>query len=255
MLLNYKTQGTGEAVILMHGLFGALDNLGTLARHLSSDCQVISVDLTNHGKSKHTQHTTYQAMAADVIELLDALNITKFTLVGHSMGGKVAMEIALSYPERVQALVVADIAPVAYTDRHYQVFDALNSVDLVNLANRQQAQQQLVAAGIDIGTSGFLLKNLIKTDQGFGWRCNVAGLQQAYPQIIAGLPTDGQYHGPTLFIKGELSDYIVPSHRAEIGRYFPQAKAKIIQGTGHWLHAEKPAAFNKIVSNFINLNS
>lgn len=255
MLLNYKTQGSGDAVILLHGLFGALDNLGALARHLSQSYQVISVDLANHGKSKHYQQISYASMAGDVIALLDALALDSVTLMGHSMGGKVAMEMALRQPRRVSCLIVADIAPVAYDNRHSQVFDALNSVELSTLQNRKQAQQTIEQAGIDPGTSQFLLKNLVKSESGYSWRCNVAGLEQAYPQIIAGLPTDGQYHGATLFIKGERSDYILPQHRSAIIEYFPAAKAKIIQGAGHWLHAEKPAAFNKIVMSFINTNA
>lgn len=254
MLLNYKIQGEGEAVILMHGLFGALDNLSALARHLSDSYRVISVDLANHGKSIHYQDISYGSMANDVLELLDELTLDKVSLVGHSMGGKVAMELALRYPQRVNTLVVADIAPVAYDNRHYQVFDALNSVKLSELQNRKQAQQTIEQAGIDIGTSQFLLKNLVKSADGFQWRCNLAGLERAYPQIIGGQQAQGQYHGPTLFIKGESSDYILPEHRPAIMQLFPLANAKVIQGTGHWLHAEKPAAFNKIVINFIDAN-
>lgn len=252
MQLNHKIQGHGHPVILLHGLFGALDNLGALARYLISNYQVISVDLANHGQSKHTTNTTYQTMASDVIALLDDLELSKVTLVGHSMGGKVAMEIALAAPERVTALIIADIAPVSYTDRHMLVFNALKSIELNTLSNRKEAQQQLERMGVDSAICGFLLKNLVKTEQGFQWRCNLDGLEQAYPAIISGLTTDRQYCGPTLFIKGEQSDYIVAEHRPAINQFFPSANAKIIQGTGHWLHAEKPKVFNKIVIDFIN---
>lgn len=252
MQLNHKIQGIGQPVILLHGLFGALDNLGALARFLTPNYQVISVDLPNHGLSKHSETSNYQTMANDVIALLNDLNLAQVIIVGHSMGGKVAMEIALTEPQRVTGLIVADIAPVAYTDRHMLIFDALQSVDLTNLTNRKQAQQQLELMGVDSAICGFLLKNLVKTEHGFQWRCNLEGLAQAYPEIIGGLAADRQYHGPTLFIKGEQSDYIMPSHREVINQLFPAASAKIIHGTGHWLHAEKPLAFNKIVADFIN---
>jgi esterase len=252
MLLNHKIAGTGEAVILIHGLFGALDNLGALARHLSQHYQVVSVDLVNHGKSKHQHDMSYHSMANDIIELINSLGLESVILFGHSMGGKVAMQLALNYPERVKALIVADIAPVSYNNRHTQVFNGLNSVDLANLQNRKQAQQTLEQSGIEPGVSQFLLKNLVKSDTGYAWRCNVGALERAYPAIIAGFETEAQFTGPTLFIKGELSDYIQEQHRSQIAKYFPQASAKIIQGTGHWLHAEKPSAFNKIVHNFID---
>ncbi|NRA55164.1 MAG: alpha/beta fold hydrolase [Gammaproteobacteria bacterium] len=251
MLLNYKIEGNGEPVVLIHGLFGALDNLGALARYLSQSFQVISVDLVNHGLSKHQSETNYSSMASDVIALLDSLSLDQVSVVGHSMGGKVAMELALAYSNRIAALVVADIAPVSYSNRHGLVFKGLKSVDLINLKNRKQAQQVLEQAGIETGVSLFLLKNLVKTASGFGWRFNLDAIEQAYPAIIGSLPSKGQYQGPTLFIKGELSDYITAEHRPEIMKYFPAATAKIIQGTSHWLHAEKPSAFNKIVLNFI----
>ncbi len=254
MLLNHKILGSGDPVVLIHGLFGTLDNLGRLAKYLSENHQVISIDLPNHGGSFHSDSVSYQAIADDVLALLDHLGITQCAFVGHSMGGKVAMEFALYHPQHVSSLVVADIAPVAYTNRHSDVFAALNAVDLANIENRQQAQATVMEHGIDQGTAMFLLKNLAKGDDGYFWRCNLAALENAYPAIIGGLTPALQYDGPVLFIKGQLSDYITSEHKEQIGAHFSNASLKVIQGTGHWLHAEKPASFNKIVNDFLVKN-
>jgi len=254
MLSNHKILGAGAPVILIHGLFGTLDNLGRLAKALSDDHQVISIDLPNHGNSFHTGNIDYPTMAADVLRLLDYLNIEQCAMVGHSMGGKVAMEFALQHPTRISTLVVADIAPVTYTNRHSDVFCALNAVDLAKITSRQQALATVVNHGIDQGIAMFLLKNLAKGDNGFYWRCNLSGLQTGYPAIIGGMTPQLSYSGPVLFIKGGLSDYITAEHKQPIGQHFPNATLKIIQSTGHWLHAEKPASFNKIVGDFLVKN-
>lgn len=251
MLLHHQIIGEGSPVVLIHGLFGALDNLKTLARHLSADHQVISIDVRNHGRSVHSDHMDYPAMVDDLINLLDHLGLPQVILVGHSMGGKIAMEMALLHPQRISQLVVADIAPVAYNNRHDNVFAALNSIEPATLPNRQQALTALTDAGIDMGTAQFLLKNLVKAQQGFEWRFNLPALQANYQQILGAPSQQGCYQGPTLFIKGGNSDYILAEHRPQIMGYFPNAKAKIIEGTGHWLHAEKPALFNKLVAAFI----
>ena len=258
MTINDKRIGEGEAVVLIHGLFGNLDNLGRLARHLSEDYEVISLDLPNHGLSSHVASFDYPVLATMIAAHIESLNIAPCHFVGHSMGGKVAMQLALDYPHLIKSLVVADIAPVTYTHRHTHIFDALNAIDLASLTNRAQATKVITEHGIDAGTAQFLLKNLAKGDEGFFWRCNIDNLANNYERIISGLTDesgDACFNGATLFIKGENSDYITSDHRPAIMQYFPTAQAKIIQGTGHWLHAEKPASFNKIVSDFIAKNS
>jgi len=254
MLLNHKLLGSGAPVLLIHGLFGALDNLGRLAKHLSEKHQVISIDLPNHGNSFHTDNNSYHSIVEHVIALLDDLAIEQCAIVGHSMGGKVAMELALRHPNRVSILIIADIAPVAYANRHSDVFAALNAVDLANIDSRQQALATVVAHGIDQGTAMFLLKNLAKGDEGFYWRCALKALEAGYPAIIGGVTPALSYSGPVLFIKGENSNYITTEHKQPIGQHFPKANLKVIQGTGHWLHAEKPASFNKIVNDFLIKN-
>jgi len=255
MTLNYKRIGNGQPIILIHGLFGSLDNLGRLARHLSEHFDVISIDLPNHGLSPHIRSIDYLSLSQSLNNLILSLSLTNVHVVGHSMGGKVAMQLALDHPQLIKSLIVADIAPVTYSNRHAKIFAALKAINLASLTNRNQAMEVVTSHGIDAGTAQFLLKNLAKNEDGFFWRCNIDNLQQSYPQIIAGLSGEKTFEGPTLFIKGEKSDYILSDHRPAIMQYFPKANAKIIQGTGHWLHAEKPASFNKIVNDFIHKNS
>lgn len=249
--MNYELSGSGSPVVLIHGLFGNLDNLKTLARALENAHTVIRIDIPNHGQSEHTQKMGYDDLAFKVISLLDSLNIGRCHLVGHSMGGKIALATALYYPERVQSVIAVDISPVAYAQRHNDVFDALLSMPLPQIANRQQALQHLLQKGLDEGTSQFLLKSLAKNENGFYWKMNLQGLRECYQDLIQWAVKDQVYSGPTLFVRGGDSDYIQLSHKQEILRQFPNTEAKTIQGAGHWLHAQKPVIFNKIVAEFI----
>lgn len=251
MILHYQLSGSGPAVVLIHGLFGSFENLGSIARALNDGFQVINIDVRNHGRSEHRHDINYALLAEDLADTLTELAITPYAIIGHSMGGKIAMEYALRHPENLSRLVIADIAPVAYHSRHNAIFAGLNSVDLENINSRTEADQQLAQHITEPGVRQFLLKSLEKTADGFRWRFNLAGLQENYQALISALPGSGQFNGPTLFIKGAESDYILPEHRPVILQYFPSAQAKVIQGTGHWLHAEKPAAFNKLVRDFL----
>ncbi|WP_199611774.1 alpha/beta fold hydrolase [Flocculibacter collagenilyticus] len=257
MVLNYKLTGTGEPVVLMHGLFGSLENLSTIQRHLEKQYQVINIDLTNHGSSPHSDEFTYQSMANDVMDTMNHIGIDTFNLLGHSMGGKVAMTLALSAPSSVKKLICADIAPVVYNDRHTYIINALKSVDLANLASRNDADKQLSTSINELGVRQFLLKSLVKDEatQQFRWRFNLAGLAQNYSHIIGFDESDAyeyrHFDAPVLFIKGQNSDYITAEHRDVITSLFPNSQAKIISNAGHWLHAEKPVAFNQIVERFL----
>lgn len=254
--MHYISSGQGSAVILIHGLFGNLDNLKGLSKSLEERHSVVRVDVPNHGLSPHWQKMDYPLLAKAVIELMDSLQLSRAHIVGHSMGGKIAMATALSYPERVISLIAADIAPVSYQQRHDKVFAGLEGIDLTGLNSRSEALKQLLAAGLDEGTAQFLLKNLSRTDQGFNWKMNLTGLKSCYRDLIAwynDIEADDflQYRKPTLFIRGGDSDYITSEHRQAIMKQFPHVQAKTIEGTGHWLHAQKPAIFNRIVSEFI----
>lgn len=250
----YRQSGSesNEAVIVIHGLFGSLENLGVVSRQLSEQFCVYALDLPNHGRSAHTQQMTL-ANTAEIISLwMEAQGIKKAHFLGHSLGGKVAMEIALRYPEKVGRLIVADIAPVAYGHRHQDIFDAFYAVDLDTIASRSDADKAMQAYVSEVSTRSFLLKNLEKSEQGWQWRMNLAGLIESYQDLIAansvGYPS---FDGKVLFIKGELSSYILPEYREAILTLFPHANVKVIEGTQHWLHAEKPAAFFGIVSRFL----
>ncbi|WP_371378821.1 alpha/beta fold hydrolase [Thalassotalea aquiviva] len=257
-LLNYTVQGelhpNQPPIIVIHGLFGSLENLNSVAKDIAHYSQVISVDVRNHGNSFHHRSMAYNDMAADILTLMAHLNIEKAILLGHSMGGKIAMQCALNAPEKVEKLIVADIAPVTYQHSHQQIIAGLKSINPDAIENRKQADEKLKAYVQELGVRQFLLKNLAKAEDGFYWRANINYISDAYDQVIAGNQSESHFDKPVLFIKGSQSDYIKPEHRPHIVAFFPNAKAKIIQGAGHWLHAEKPAAFNKIVKDFI-LNS
>ncbi len=252
--LNYQQLGEGEHIVLIHGLFGSLENLNMVAKSLSQHYCVTSIDVRNHGNSFHQQDMSYKALAKDVIDLLDNLSIKHCYILGHSMGGKIAMKIALSYPERIQKLIIADIAPVKYPAHHLTIIEGLQAIDLTQVHQRKDADVQLAKYVTDTGVRQFLLRNLAINEQGvFQFKCALNYIEQGYQQIMKSISchTGQKFNSETLFIKGGNSDYILPEHQHIITTLFPKAKAKIIQGAGHWLHAEKTIAFNKIVLGFL----
>ncbi len=251
MILHTEITGQGQAIVLIHGLFGSYENLGVIARALAGQWQVINLDMRNHGRSDWHDSMSYALMAEDVKETLDHLGLEQVIQLGHSMGGKIAMEFALRYPERVSKLILADISPVQNRPRHLEILSALDGIDLSNLQSRQQADQQLALVITETGVRQFLLKSLYKDGDQFRWRFNVKALIANYSQLLEAPPSKGPYSGPTLFIKGAESDYLLPEHQSLIQQLFPHSKAKVIMGTGHWLHAEKPVAFAKIVTDFL----
>lgn len=251
MQLNYQQKGQGFPVLLIHGLFGSLSNLGLLAKHLQQrGYQVISVDTLNHGHSPRSTRMDYAHQAVSIKSLCEDLAVTQCALVGHSMGGKIAMATAQAYPELVKAFVVADIAPVSYQHSHQTVFAGLNNVQLDNINSRTDAEKQLSAHVKEPGVRQFLLKSLSKTSQGWAWLFDIKQLEQSYPQII-GWKAGASVNKPCLFIKGEQSDYISSQYQTAVSQQFPQAELKIINATGHWLHAEKPALFNRLTEQFL----
>lgn len=252
--MHYVIAGQGEPVVLIHGLFGNFDNLKSLGSSLEDKFKVIRVDVPNHGVSPHWHTMDYNSLADAFITLLDSLNIESAHFVGHSMGGKIAMAIALKYPEHVKSLVVADIAPVAYQPRHDIVFNGLTSLDLTK-TDRKSALQHLVHSGIDEPTAQFLLKNLQRSDNGFEWKMNLTGLISAYPDIIGWPFAHQQYQGPCFMIRGGDSDYVKAEHRESILAQFPNITAKTLYGTGHWLHAQKPEIFNRLIGEFLTSQS
>ena len=252
MLLNYQQSGQGPDVVLIHGLFGSLENLNVIAKALAENYTVTNIDLRNHGKSFHSETMNYEVMADDIYNLLKHLNISNAHIIGHSMGGKAAMQLALKHKDVVNKLVVLDISPVANKPRHSAIFAGLNEVAESSVADRKAADQLLAKHIDEMGVRQFLLKSFAKNDQGqYQWRFNLDVLYQQYENILSQLDENDSCLCDTLFVKGDDSDYILAEHRPMIISLFPNAKAKVIHGAGHWLHAQKPLAVNKAISDFL----
>ncbi len=247
MKLNYRLQGNGSIIVLLHGLFGNLDNLGVIARDLQHDFQTLQVDLRNHGLSPHSSDINYRLMAEDLLSLFDELALNDITVVGHSMGGKVAMMLTELAAERIARLVIIDMAPVAYPERHHDdVFAALNAVTESKVTQRTQAAEIMRKSGLHEGVISFLLKSFNEGE----WRFNVPALQQHYSDII-GWHEVSEWNKPVMFIRGELSPYIQDSYRPAIARQFPQARAYVAAGCGHWVHAEKPQQVIRVIRKML----
>lgn len=250
MKLHYRIKGEGEPVILLHGLFGSLDNLGSLARALSENYEVISVDMRNHGRSPHSPSMKYDELAADVIALMDALSIKDAYLFGHSMGGKTAMQVALNYPGRVKKLCVADIAPVAYSHHHKEILEGMRHVAERSPDNRRDVIELLRPFENEEAILTFIATNWRKDKTGkWGWRLNLEAITHDHMSIMAALSGE-PYEGPVMFIRGGNSHYLLPEYRDKILELFPHAEVRTIEGTGHWLHAEKPDMFARTVKRF-----
>lgn len=232
-------------LLIAHGLFGSGRNWGVISKRLSDERQVIAVDMRNHGLSPRNDSHTYPEMAADLAEVIDG----QWDVLGHSMGGKAAMMLALHYPEKVGRLIVADIAPVAYSHEQNQNIAAMRRVDLATVENRSDAAEQL--GDLDDGLKAFFLQSLDLKDR--RWRLNLDALEANMPHVIGFPEVTGTYEGKTLFLSGANSDYVKPDYRAHIKNLFPNAHFAKIPGTGHWLHAEKPRDFEQAVRTFLNL--
>jgi esterase len=251
MNLHYQISGEGSPLIILHGLFGTLENWGSQISTLSQQHQVIAVDLRNHGQSPHSDAMDYPLMAQDVVYLMDSLELKAADIIGHSMGGKVAMQIALNYPDHVNKLIIVDISPVSYSAHHQSIFQGLFNIDLDTLKSRSSADKQLSLSVEEPGIRAFLLKNLYKKPDGaFAWRPNLPALHDQYSQI-SNAPTGTKFSGETLFIKGMNSDYILAAHQTSIQNLFSKASFKMIEGAGHWPHAEKANIFSSIILKFL----
>lgn len=253
MKLNFKTFGQGPPLIILHGLFGMLDNWQTAAKQLSDNFMVFILDQRNHGRSPHVDGIDYPSMAHDLRLFMEENWLHEAHLLGHSMGGKTVMQFALEYPEMVDKLIVVDIAPKAYAGGHQLIFQALQSLELETVESRSEADQKLGQLVSELGIRQFLLKNLSRDKEtgGFRWKMNLSVIARDYPKIIAGVDTDGYFEGDTLFIRGGNSDYIEDSDEQPIKDIFPSAQIETIEGAGHWVHAEQPQALLKVVRQFL----
>ncbi|MEX0740695.1 MAG: alpha/beta fold hydrolase [Pseudohongiella sp.] len=257
MKLNFRQYSTdGEPLLILHGLLGNLANWTWHSRRLAEHFAVYGLDLRNHGSSPHEHDMSYSLMAQDVVEFMDDQGIGAAHVLGHSMGGKVAMQLAMDHPERIKRLVIADIAPVQYggeRGEHDEIFDGLSALDLDTLSSRTEANKQLAAWVEDEQVRQFLLSNLERDDDGgFAWRINLPALRDNYPALREKPAGDGVFDRDVLFIRGDLSDYITEAHPEETLRHFPRATIKTLMQAGHWLHAEKPETFNRLVLDFLS---
>lgn len=250
--LNYKELGQGEPIIILHGLFGTLDNWKTIATRLSEDYLVYIIDQRNHGKSPHTEDFSYPLMAEDLYAFMDDNWIQQATIIGHSMGGKVAMEFALEYPEMVNRLIVVDIAPQENEPGHQVIFDAMLSLDMDQLESRKQADELLQKKIPDFAVRQFLLKNIKRSKEGgYQWKMNLPVIYEHYSEVLAAITSDEIFEEPTLFLNGGRSDYVNDSNIPGIKALFSDVQFKTIEEAGHWIHADAPDQFLSIVKSFL----
>jgi len=251
MELNFKKLGEGQPLIILHGLFGSLDNWMTLAKKFAEDFEVYLVDARNHGQSPHTDEFGYDVMAQDLKEFISQQNISDPIVLGHSMGGKTAMLFALQNAEMLQKLIVVDIAPKKYPIHHREILDALLSLDFSQIKSRGEADDELAKMIDNFAVRQFLLKNLYwKEKDKLAFRFNLDVLNRDIEKIVQNFDANNSFEKPTMFIRGLKSEYILDSDFDAINNYFPNNKM-VSLNCGHWIHAEKPEEFYTNVINFI----
>ncbi len=249
--LHHKILGKGEPIIILHGLFGMLDNWKSFARSMASDFQLILVDQRNHGRSFHDPEMNYALMAKDVERLMDSLDIDRATLLGHSMGGKTAMQFAKDFSTRVDQLVVVDIGPQAYPPGHGFIFDALKAVPVDQIESRTEAEDILTKSIPEKSIQLFLLKNLKRDSDGnYGWRMNLSAIENHYEEILSGIEINEPIKVPTLFVNGTRSKYIRKEDEETIRNKFLEVEFQHLK-TGHWVHAERPEELEHGVKRFL----
>lgn len=252
--LARREQGQGEAVVILHGLFGSGTNWRGVARLLEGRYRVITVDLRNHGRSPNVPGMRYTDMAGDVLRLLDDLALEAPLLVGHSMGGKVAMMLALTHPRRLRGLVVVDIAPVSYRhgDEHRGYIRALEKLDAEGVASRAEADERLAAEVPDRGVRQFLLQNLVYDNGAYRVRLGLDAIDADMDAILGFEPPSGAgpWEGSALFIAGGESPYLDARHHAAVRKWFPGAEIETVAGGGHWVHAQAPEKVSALISEF-----
>lgn len=253
-LLHSNILGEGQPLLILHGFLGMSDNWKTLGTQYSENgFEVHLIDQRNHGKSFHSNEFNYDVLSDDVVRYMEHHNITSAYVLGHSMGGKTAMQLATSHPDRVKKLIVADIAPKFYPPHHDFIFNGLSHLDFDNIADRREADDELSKHIKEKGIRQFLLKNLywVEKDR-LGFRFNFEVLKDRMEEIGENISGSAVYDGPALFLRGDRSEYIQPNDFAEIKRHFPKATIETIDKTGHWLHAENPKQFYEKSFTFLN---
>jgi len=254
-LLYSKIIGKGEPFLILHGYFGMGDNWKTFATHLSENYQVHLIDLRNHGRSFHDDEFNYDVMVEDVLTYIKHYKFKQVTVLGHSMGGKIAMLLAVTYPEVIKRLIVADIAPKYYPPHHQEILEGLNSVDFNKQKTRKEVEQVLQQYIADAATRQFLLRNVYwQSKEKLAFRFNLKSLTENSNEVGEGLPSFTEYNGPVLFLKGGNSGYISKQDVPLIKAHFPNAKLMTVKNSGHWLHVENPTDFYEYIVDFLSKN-
>lgn len=255
MELYSRIEGEGKPLVIVHGFLGMSDNWKTLGGQFAlQGFEVHLLDMRNHGKSFHSEDFTYEAMVQDVLEYCERHQLATIDLIGHSMGGKIAMLFATEYPERVSKLVVADIGPKYYPPHHQTILAALNAVDFSIQPSRAQVEEVISSYIKDFGTRQFLLKNLYWVEPGqLGFRFNLDVFNRKIETIGNALPFENHFDKPTLFLRGDKSDYVLDADFVTIEHHFPKAEIKTIKNAGHWLHAENPIEFYDYVLSYLKI--
>lgn len=252
MHLSFRTLGQGPPLLILHGVFGSSDNWLTVSKLFAEQYQVFLIDQRNHGRSPHTNEFNYRLLVEDLKDFTSQQNVSKFRLIGHSMGGKVAMKFATKYPEMLEKLVVVDIAPRYYKPHHEDVLAAFHSVDLEKMTNRNEADQAMAKHIPELDTRQFLLKNLYRDENGkFAWRINLPVLTREIGQVGEELDPSVKIDVPTLFVKGGNSRYISDQDQVQISDQFSDSRIITINNAGHWVQAEQPATFAEAVNHFL----
>ncbi|MCF8307519.1 MAG: alpha/beta fold hydrolase [Bacteroidales bacterium] len=253
MKLFYRHFGEGQPVIILHGIFGVSDNWVTIARKIAEQFSVYLLDLRNHGQSPHSDTFNYVAMMDDLSEFIADHQLKNPIIIGHSMGGKVAMYFALEYPESVNSLMVVDISLRKYPPRHghQQMIETMQSVDFSKVTTREDVDKQLQEGISSKPIRQFIMKNLVREGQNtFKWRLNLQVIYDNLENIFEGVEHFNRYEKPTLFVRGEKSDYVLDSDFDKIYRHFPEAEIETVSGASHWIHAEAPDELCAIISDF-----
>lgn len=254
MELHYKTLGEGVPLLILHGLFGSSDNWTTIGKKLAENYKVYLIDQRNHGQSPWSNDWNYDFMGDDLHAFVEQHHLSDFILMGHSMGGKTAMNYATRYTSaKIKKLVVVDIAPKPYPIHHDKIVAGLNALDLSQVKSRKVADEQLATYIDEVGVRQFLLKNLYRNEQKtFSWRINLPVIGGNLANISGGLASGLQFDNPTLFIRGLKSNYIKEEDQAIIKTHFPAAQLKTVENAGHWVHAERPAEFLDMLTEWLN---
>ncbi|MBT1704366.1 alpha/beta fold hydrolase [Chryseosolibacter indicus] len=253
MKLFYKESGQGQPLIILHGIFGSSDNWTPQAKVFSNDYRVFLLDQRNHGQSPHSDDFDYPSMVSDLAEFITDHKLENPIVIGHSMGGKVAMNFAVAHPDKLEKLIIVDIAPRPYNLEHYVIIDGLKAIPIDSITSRNQAEEPLSKFVPEQDVRLFLLKNLQrKPEGGFTWKINLSAIDKNLSKIGWDLQFEGKFEKPTLFIRGGKSKYVRDEDMARIPTIFPLATLETLD-TGHWVQAEKPQEFVELVMNWLKL--